>query len=432
MSVNPLLREGEMRYLRLFLVFILFLSSISYSYAADDPNTAQIKQDKIQKILDNWRRQSGIPSAALSVYKNDTHLRFNSGVTKVGGGESVHSGTLYQAGSITKSFTSTIILKLEAEGKLNIDDPITVYLPQYSQWKNITIRQLLNHTSGIYNYTNMGTFNRIRRLQPQAQFTPEQIVRIASQHRGYFPPGKGWKYSNTNYVLAGMIIEKITGRPVSDVINETLHQNLNLVNTYYAPGIYTNSLLTRMAHGYNGNGTDVTYDNMSWANTAGAIVTTPDDLLVWWRGLFEGNILPPRQMNEMTSLICEGTSARCARGNPMSHLSENVAGKGYGLGVIQSSFASKKTGVVWWHNGSTRGYKAIVMWFPKSNIYMALAISRDPGYLLKPNLAIIHRILSVLNADHDLDKVETTFSRHLHRTYSYLHHKIQRKKYKKN
>jgi D-alanyl-D-alanine carboxypeptidase len=358
------------------------------------------KQVQIQKILNQWRAQSGIPSATLSVLlPNQTHpITFTSGTASSAQSEKTKKDTLFQAGSITKSFTSTIILKLEAEGKLNINDPITRYLPQYSRWHTVTIRQLLNHTSGIFNYTETAAFNRIRKNNPQAEFTPEEIVRLASEHRNYFSPGEGWKYSNTNYVLAGMIIQKVMGQPIESVMNHYLHDRtkFNLSNTFYLVRLYTNAFVSKMAHGYSSEGRDVTRDSMSWANTAGAIVSTTEDLLTWWQGLFRNKILPSQQMAQMMSLVCEDTSRTCRAGKSMSHLSNAQIGKGYGLGIIQSAYGSSKTGTVWWHNGSTKGYKAIVMWYPKSNIYMALTINRDPGYLLKPNLPAIQRILHIL------------------------------------
>lgn len=395
-----------MRFLKsLFFIYILFivLNVRAYAQTAADSNYADIKvkQQQIQQILSNWRAHQGIPSATLSIYMpgHDIPITFASGTTTYGGGDGINDNTLYQIGSVTKSFTSAIILKLESEGKLNINDPISKYFPQYLQWGNITIRELLNHTSGIYNYTEAGIFNQIRKANPRAEFTPAELVRIASEHRDYFPPGKGWKYSNTNYVLAGMIIEKVTGKPMGEVMNYYLHHGgfpIHLTNTYFAPGLYTNSFMSRMAHGYSTGGADTTYDNMSWAFTVGGIVGTTQDLLTWWHGLFQGNILPPQQMSEMMSLVCESSSPNCTPGEPISHIAEDGIGKGYGLGIIQNGYGSDRIGTVWWHNGTTRGYMAMVMWFPKSDIYMAFTISRNPGYFLKPNLPIIRNVLSVL------------------------------------
>jgi D-alanyl-D-alanine carboxypeptidase len=378
---------------------VLLLCLVSCNVLAES-NLDSAKKAQIQATLDHWRSSTAIPSATLSILlPQQTHpITFTSGTAYKNSAEK--DDALFQAGSITKSFTSTVILQLEAQKKLNINDPITKYLPQYPRWHNITIRELLNHTSGIFNYTETAAFNNIRKNKPQAVFTPGEIVQLASQHPDYFAPGQGWKYSNTNYVLAGMIIQKVMKQPVENVMNHYLHNGskLNLAHTFYLARLYTHTFIAKMVHGYSMDGHDVTSDNMSWASTAGAIVTTPEDLITWWRNLFQNKILPARQMSEMMSLVSEGTSKTYKAGQAMPHLTDSEIGKGYGLGIIQSSYGSSKMGTVWWHNGSTKGYKAIVIWFPKNNIYMALTIDRDPGYLLKPDLPTIQHVLNILTA----------------------------------
>jgi D-alanyl-D-alanine carboxypeptidase len=441
-----------MRLFTLFSAFIFSLIGASCAYSAipnaplhSDVQTvhaappvenkfSEAQQEKIQTLLNNWRVRTAIPGATLSIYipAQNSRLTINSGTTMARGGQSITDSTWYQAGSISKSFTAAIILDLEAKGKLNINDPITKYLPQYPQWKSVTIRELLNHTSGIFNYTAAGIFNRIRSAQPRAEFTPAQLVAIATRQHSYFPPGKGWKYSNTNYVLAGMIIEKVTGQPMMEVMNYYLHRggfHMDLSNTYYAPGLYSGALMARMAYGYSSSGIDTTYDNMSWAYTAGAIVTTTQDLLTWWHGLFQGNILPKAQMDQMMTLVCEASSENCRAGQLITHISNNPSSKGYGLGIIKSGFGSQKIGPVWWHNGSTRGYKALVMWFPQNDIYMALTINRDPGYLLKPELPLIRRVLAVLVPGLSVPAYEPAPHHHVvhHKHAVKRHHSVAKK-----
>lgn len=387
--------------LRLAMILICYSLSISTAFAIPD-FVPPVNEQKIQKLLNNWRASSGIPGAALSIYtpNHPEPMTFASGTSQFHGGNSISKNTLFQAGSITKSFTSMIILKLEAQGKLSIDDPITKYLPQYPQWDNVTIRQLLNHTSGIPNYTNTARFNQIRKDTPQQGFTPDQLVKMAGSHR-LFAPGKGWKYSNTNYVLAGMIIEKVSGTPLNQIMHQYLHNNpqMNLMNTYYYTGLYPDSYLSRMAHGYTSAGKDVTTQDISWAHAAGAIVTTSEDLLAWWYDLMTGSILPQPQLQEMMSLVCEGRTPGCRSGEPISHLRSGDIGYGYGLGIIETSSGSNAIGPVWWHNGTTAGYRAIVMWFPKSDIYVSLTINQGAGYLLKPTIPLVRNLMSVLMYD---------------------------------
>ena len=377
---------------------VFFLLAVAPAFA--DINSTQTQQ--IQSILNHWRERLRIPAVALSISlpDDDEPITFVSGTTALGGLHKITSGTLFQAGSISKSFTSMIILQLIVQGKIHLDDYITQYLPQYSQWGNVTIRELLNHTSGIFDYTKTAKFQRIRKDNPKAGMTPAEIVSMARAYPPYFPPGKGWKYSNTNYVLVGMIIEAVTHQSVGNIINYYLRgsHKLHLPNTFYLPGIYSSVGISRMAHGYSMDGVDVTSNNMAWAYTAGAFVSTTEDLLTWWQSLFQNNILPNQQLAEMMSLVCEHTSKNhsCIAGRPAPHLEAWQIDKRYGLGIIQSASGSSEVGTVWWHNGSTQGYKAIVMSFPKSNIYMSLMIDRDPGYLLIPNLPIIRNALHVL------------------------------------
>lgn len=383
--------------IKIAIIFLIIFTP-SFSYANLSPNQSQ----QIQTLLYNWHERLHIPAISLgiSLPDNPSILSFTTGTTTIDGEQKIDHSTIFQAGSISKSFTSMIILQLMAQNKIHLDDAITTYLPQYPRWEKITVRELLNHTSGIFDYTKTGRFQHIRETSPEAEMTPEMLVNMASTHTPYFPPGKGWKYSNTNYVLAGMIIEAVTKQPFGNTLNFYLHNNniLSLTNTFYLPRIYTQNEIAKMAHGYNGSQKDVTQSNMSWAFSAGAVVSTPSDLIAWWQSIFHNKILSPEQLAQMTSLVCEHTSKKnnCISGSPTTHLEVSQVDRRYGLGIIQSSSGSSKVGTVWWHNGSTQGYKAIVMWYPKNDIYMSLMIDRDPGFLLTPNLPVIRNLLQVL------------------------------------
>lgn len=384
------------------IIKIVITSFLILLHAESRADITPSQKQQIQTLLDHWRARLGIPATTLSISlpESTSPITFVSGTTTLGGSEKITPNTLFQAGSITKSFTSMILLQLEDQGKIDLDDSISKYLPQYSKWRNITIRQLLNHTSGIFDYTKTARFHRIRTETPKAGMTPEQLIEMASMYHPYFPPGQGWKYSNTNYVLAGLIIEQVTQQSIDNIIEYYLHGNekLHLPNTFYHSGLYSQEEIMRMAHGYSSNGKDVTGNNMSWAFTAGAIVTTTPDLLTWWKNLFQNQILSSNELSQMMSLVYEHTSRNhnCFAGKPAPHLEPWQIDKRYGLGIIQSATRSEEVGTVWWHNGSTQGYKSIVMWYPKSNIYMALMINRDPGYLLNPNLPIVRNTMQVL------------------------------------
>ena len=266
---------------------------------------------------------------------------------------------------------------------------------------------------------------------------------MASIYPNYFPSGRGWKYSNTNYILAGMIIEAVTNESTSNIINSYLHgnQTLHLSNTFYLPNVYSPEEMARMAHGYDMEGVDVTGNSMSWAYTAGALVSTTEDLLAWWKSLFENHILSTQQLTQMMSLVCEHTTKNhsCVAGRPASHLEAWQSETRYGLGIIQSATGSSAIGTTWWHNGSTQGYKAIVMWFPKNNIYMSLMIDRDPGYLLTPRLPIVRNTLHALLPNSSIPTCALTYTHkttkhrnHIRHTQHHRHHRSKKHKSHKN
>ena len=116
-------------------------------------------------------------------------------------------------------------------------------------------------------------------------------------------------------------------------------------------------------------------------------------------------------MQKMLSLVCEGRTPDCRSGEPIAHLKIGKVGYGYGLGIIQMSSGSSALGPVWWHNGTTAGYRAIVMWFPKSDIYVSLTINRGAGYLLKPTIPIVRSVMGVLLADANLSMAQTVKQR---------------------
>lgn len=423
--------SGCIKMFRVVLIFCVSILVWTSTCFADEKALPQINEARIQSMLNKWRANSGIPGAVLSIYipGHTNILTFNSGTTQLGGGQRIDKNTLFQAGSITKSFTAMLVLTLEAEGRLKLSDRVTKYLPQYPQWNDVTIRQLLNHTSGIPNYTSTGRFNSIRKNTPHAGFSPAQLVGLAGKGK-HFPHGKGWKYSNTNYVLAGMIIEKVTGEPIEKTMNNYIHSSteVNLSNTYYFSGKYPPEIMARMAHGYTSGGHNVMHQNMSWASTAGALLSTSEDLIIWWSHLLQGKILSQEQLKKMMSLVCEGRTSNCRTGQAIPHMQFGEIGYGYGLGIIQTSFGLNRTGPVWWHNGTTAGFRAIVMWFPKSNIYMALMVNQGAGYLLKPTVPIIRNIFT--SVEHDIHPTYVDiFEKKLKRKANAMSSKIKKMKH---
>ncbi|MEU5315639.1 serine hydrolase domain-containing protein [Streptomyces sp. NPDC021056] len=259
----------------------------------------------------------------------------------------------YRVGSITKTFVSTVLLQLEAEGRLSLDDKVAKWLPgtvrgNGHDGRRITLRQLLNHTSGIFDYTADDDFVRTYFLKDgffEHRYdtkAPADLVAVAMTHKPDFAPGTSWNYSNTNYVLAGMVIEKVTGRPYGDEVRRRIVKPLSL-NATSVPGTRvtvpgpSSRAYSKLAETATGPTYDVTKLNPSLASSAGEMISDSSDLNRFYSALLRGKLLPPKQLKEMKTTV------------PV----EAIPNAGYGLGLIDRELSC---GVhVWGHGGGIHG-----------------------------------------------------------------------------
>ncbi|MFC8125375.1 serine hydrolase domain-containing protein [Streptomyces sp. NPDC057302] len=259
----------------------------------------------------------------------------------------------YRIGSTTKTFVSTVVLQLVAEGELSLDDTVGRWLPGVVEGHGhdgdrITVRQLLNHTSGIFNVTaDEGFQDKVFSEKFLAHrfdtWTAEQEVAIAMRHEPDFDPGEGWNYSNTNYLLAGMIIEKVTGETYADEIRRRIIKPLGLHATKVPE---TDSSMpkpssrayTKLSDAPDAKNHDVTELNPSVAGASGGMISDAADLNRFYTALLRGKLLPKKQLAAMKTTVSEG---------------EDSPDERYGLGL-----ASRKTScgtVVWGHGGDIHG-----------------------------------------------------------------------------
>ncbi|MFG1990230.1 serine hydrolase domain-containing protein [Actinoplanes sp. NPDC048988] len=254
----------------------------------------------------------------------------------------------FRMGSNTKTFVAVVVLQLAAEHRLALDDTVDRWLPGVvtgngNDGRRITVRQLLQHTSGLYNYTNdlagLDSYEGYlaHRLDHYGQ---ADLVAVAMKHEPVFAPGTSWDYSNTNYILAGMIVERVTGRTWSSEVHRRIVGPLNLRHTFY-PGDRA-TLPSPHATAYQqwtpgGPRHDTTVLNPTVAASAGGLVTTPADLARFWQALQQGRLLPPRQMAEMHRTVPAETWQDGTR---------------YGLGI---EFTPNRCGGYWSHGGDVPG-----------------------------------------------------------------------------
>ncbi|WJV48682.1 serine hydrolase domain-containing protein [Streptomyces flavofungini] len=267
----------------------------------------------------------------------------------------------FRVGSITKTFTAVVLLQLAAEGGVDLDDTVGEWLPGLVEGNGhdgdaITVRRLLNHTSGIHDYVADPRFRRLR-------FTPEFMkhrfetrsaeawVRMAMSHRPQFRPGTGWGYSNTNYLLAGMIVERATGRPYGEEIRARVIDPLGLRHTV-VPGTRT-TLPRPSSRAYSklsveSRAPSTTYDvtelNPSEAGAAGEMISSSADLNRFYRALLGGRLLPDEQLAQMKETV------------PAKELGPDV---GYGLGLMRVRLPCGTA--VWGHGGGIQGSQSEAM-----------------------------------------------------------------------
>ncbi|MBA2653018.1 MAG: beta-lactamase family protein [Tatlockia sp.] len=355
--------------------------------------------DKTQKILDNFIHHqaekyyiTGIPlTIQCQNFNNNTPVTYNSGLQSRNG-PPVNGGSLWQIGSNSKSFLAVVILQLEAENKLSIEDKVSDYLSedQYPKWKNITIKQLLNMTSGIHDYANEEDDipNQIEQ-NPRYLFTTDEILNSVKERDLWFKPGKNWSYSNTNYVLAGKIVETITGKSVAEEIRERIINPLKMHHTYFissfpkenVPPKDQKSLMSGYFSANNAPhlpfGMDTLDYSLSWGNAAASITSTSSDLNHYVRELFNGNLVPNKQLAELITLVDE-------KGRPLPKGLNKAHPRGYGLG-IRAEYLPRLKSVVYFHGGETFGFSSTWKYIvsTKASVIFTLNTSRKMDKGLK-------------------------------------------------
>ena len=286
--------------------------------------------------------------------------------------------TKFRIGSITKTFTAIAVMKLAEQGAIKLDATVSDYLPEYprANGAKITIRQLLNHTSGIPNYTEFPGYWREFSRQP---LTTESLVKLFADSALRFEPGARFQYSNSGYVLLGAIIEKVTGQPYEQALAQRIFEPAGMKNTGYDR---TRPLLLQRARGYDhtfAGYANAPYVDMSVPFSAGALYSTVGDLYLLDRALAEGKLLS----KESIALMCQPQGAA---GGP-----EIPAGGSYGYGWFIAKVpagASKDSLLVIEHGGQVNGFNALFSRIPADGNLVVLCgnVSALPLYGISRNI----------------------------------------------
>jgi D-alanyl-D-alanine carboxypeptidase len=286
------------------------LAGVAFSGTAAAAPSRPDLQATAQAIVD-----SGLAGVQLRVHDERGDWVGSAGVRKVGSTAKPPTNGRFRIGSNTKTFVATVVLQLVGEGKVGLDAPVADYLPEYNIDRRITVRMLLQHTSGLFDYVGAqlpdGTIVPGIPLAGQEfvdnrfhTYRPEELARFSLSKPAVFEPGTDWGYTNINYLLAGLVIEKVAGRPWADELQRRVLRPLGMRDTF-APGT-SPEIPGPHAHGYyryqdagQYKVVDITRQNPSWATSAGELISTTKDLHTFFSALNRGKLLPAPLLAEM-------------------------------------------------------------------------------------------------------------------------------------
>jgi CubicO group peptidase (beta-lactamase class C family) len=327
----------------------------------------------IDSLANAFLADGPVAGVSVAVVKGrDTILMKGYGYADIENDVRATPMTVYRIGSITKQFTSAAIMRLVEQGKLALDDTLGKLLPGTSaSWSGITLRRLLNHTSGIRSYTSIGP--RWQRRWRE-DMSPDTIVGLVRDDTLDFKPGTQWRYNNTGYVLLGMIIERASGKPYATYLEDEFFRPLGLSQTYYCS---QRPIIKHRAQGYDRSGRpdvfgrrDTTTSRSQLVNTeylsmtqpfsAGALCSTVGDLVAWQRALTSGRVVRPASYAAMT------TPETLSDGKPLTY--------GYGIGVGTFEKRRKVS-----HGGGINGFITDLSYYPDDSLHVVVLANTSPA-----------------------------------------------------
>lgn len=323
---------------------------------------------ELQALLDSAVAGGAIPGAVLSVRLPDGRTWSGAaGLADRETGMPMTPETRVRIGSLSKLFTAVITLQLVEEGRLALDSPVATWLPGLlPDGEAITVRQLLQHTSGLYDYLEDRRFVAQAYADPARTWAPAELVAYANEFPSSFRPGAGWDYSNTNFVVLGMLIERVTGAPLAAELERRIFTPLGLEATYAVPPDRVDG---PQARGYS-RGEDLGEVSLSFAFGTANLVTTADELRRFGAALFDGELLGPEAMEQMQAFV---------NGKGQYEMPELR----YGLGLMANRLPPGES-LVLGHIGGINGFRAALWYAPEHDILIALAVNQgatDPNEL---------------------------------------------------
>jgi len=338
----------------------------------NDSSTSNMNNEKYQNLI-NGIAADGVPGVMMSIASPQEGMWLGTaGKADLAANVDLQSCNITRVGSTVKTFTATTILMLNEEGLLKLDDPASKYLSA-SDIKDIenadmaTIRQLLQHSSGIFNYIQNLQFQTASLNDLIKEWSPDELLSYARKKPAYFAPGTDVYYSNTNYVLLGMIITNITGKPFYEVFKEKIFEPLNLTFTSFAA---TDPVPLGTIRGYvdfysNLDVINATYySGWDYFTADGGLISNPYDESVFFTALLSGQIISQASLEEMLTFK--------APNDPDPDFFPIY----YGLGIFK---IETPYGIAYMHSGDAIGYYAIMVYFPEQQTTICWAVNGNYG-----------------------------------------------------
>ena len=349
-----------MRTRRIVLVAALAASAApSLATSQSHPASREVIARAADSIAQAILQRGGIAAMSIAVVRGrDTIVMKGYGMADVENEVPATAQTVYRIGSVTKQFTSVAVMQLVEQGKLSLDDEITKYVPNAPvHGRKILVRHLMNHTSGIPSYTDVGPiFGRVMRQD----LSHDSLLAVVRNDSLQFEPGSHFYYNNTGYFLLGMIIEKVTGKNYGEYLREVLFTPNGLTSTVYCS---ESPLIKRRARGYNNTPAGLVntdYLSMNLPYAAGSLCSTVGDLVAWTRLLHNGKLVNPTSFSTMT------TPVKLTSGRPMS----------YGFGLTVDTVGSHRR---IHHGGGINGFISELAHYPDDSLTIVVLSNTSPA-----------------------------------------------------
>ena len=354
---------------RPYLFAALLLASTHATAAA--PSKSQVAAFAARTLATNCDRAA--PGMAVLLARGDEVLyRGACGSANLELGVPLAADQVFRIGSVTKQFAAAAALKLAEAGKLSLEDPLTKFVPGYPGGERVTVRMLLNHTSGLRSYTDVPGV--MTGLPIRRDVTTAELIDTFKSEKPDFAPGEGWHYNNSGYVLLGAVIEAASGKPWHVYLEDTFFKPLGMTRTRY--GNPQDAAIPGHVDGYSRKGeawARAGYLSMTQPHAAGALVSSVDDLLKWNRALHEGKLLQDASYRAMIA--------------PVGKAEES----GYGFGIVAGTLRGVPQ---LQHGGGIHGFSSHLLYLPESDITAAVLYNADGARPGMPGTGAIANVLA--------------------------------------